>query len=154
MSKRQFYIKVFALFALGGIGRQIVEVVKTSTTTTVVNNTYTADPAPTNGSQPSASDLNGEGDHMSENQSNEPDVDGDGDPTVDSRPAAPIEDSRPNDGQDTSSDEDPEAGTGSEEVGDGELRHDLTGGEVIGRRNEDLPTENLSVPDANPGDES
>ncbi len=46
MNKRQFYIKVIALFALGGIGKQMVEVVKTATTTTVVNNTYTADPTP------------------------------------------------------------------------------------------------------------
>ncbi len=89
---------------------------------------------------------------MSENQTPEPDIDGDGDPTVDSRPSAPLEDTRPNDGADTSSDvdsEDPEAGTGSEEVGDGELRHDITDGEVIGRRNEDLPTETLAVPEAN-----
>lgn len=41
MSKRQFYIKVLALFALGGIGKQIVEVVKTSTTTVVNNNNTT-----------------------------------------------------------------------------------------------------------------
>lgn len=86
------------------------------------------------------------------------DVDGDGDPTVDSRPSAPLHDSRPNDGADTSSDvdgDDPEAGTGSEEVSDGELRHDITDGEVIGRRNEDLPTENVVVaPDADSDDEN
>lgn len=69
---------------------------------------------------------------MSENEKNddvevedqdvvEEDLDGDGDPTVDSRPSAPLQDSRPNDGASASADD------GSENV--------------EGRRNDDLPTE-------------
>ena len=50
----------------------------------------------------------------------EEDLDGDGDPTVDSRPSAPLQDSRPNDGASTAE-------------GDADL--------VEGRRNDDLPTE-------------
>jgi hypothetical protein len=52
----------------------------------------------------------------------EEDVDGDGDPTVDSRPSAPLQDSRPN---------------ASAPAGDGDTGEDL----VEGRRNDDLPTE-------------
>lgn len=81
---------------------------------------------------------------MSENnepQENNHDVDGDGDPTVDSRPSQPIQDSRPNTGSPADdSNEDVEEG--------GEMNHMDDSGEVVGRRNEDLPTENLSVPDA------
>jgi hypothetical protein len=50
------------------------------------------------------------------------DLDGDGDPTVDSRPSAPLQDSRPN---------------ASAPAGDGDTGEDL----VEGRRNDDLPTE-------------
>lgn len=38
----------------------------------------------------------------------------------------------------------------AEEDEDNSLRHVDNAGAVIGRRNPDLPTENLSVPDANP----
>lgn len=80
-----------------------------------------------------------------EPQENDHDLDGDGDPTVDSRPAAPVQDSRPNTGTDTAGDPD----TSDEGVEEGgEMKQVDDSGEVVGRRNEDLPTENLSVPDA------
>lgn len=85
------------------------------------------------------------------------DVDGDGDDSVDSRPTAPVEDSRPNEGADTSTDapaegdEQPVPGRrnddlpteNAEETEGGQLTHIETDGVVVGRRNQDLPVESL-----------
>jgi hypothetical protein len=70
----------------------------------------------------------------------------------DTSAAAPVEE-----GPDATQADDPTDNVGENEVKHAEvdeensLRHVETDGEVIGRRNEELPTENLSVPDANPG---
>lgn len=93
------------------------------------------------------------------------DVDGDGDDSVDSRPAAPLDDSRPNDGSDTSTDDggevepdeenqpNPVVGRRNDELSTesegevtegGQMTHIENDGLVVGRRNEDLPTENLA----------